>query len=244
MIVDAGKQFWNDFNNGDEALFQDADRPRDNDKFKLRPWLQAQKNDLRTANSWIAAQWLFKGAKLQAWQDYVRDANGNWLMNTAYMKSSYTASDFSDIDWFVATDGTVITASAIVDWLTINEKGQKEQPIIWKPYVNPVDWDIVIWRSGLYSITCQVTFIAPTWYNVSSTTFSSSSAFYKFYVALMLNWKASMHTQSRWCGTTDALSVSLTARFDTWDVVNTGFLHTYKTNPFLCQPSIVLYRLS
>jgi hypothetical protein len=38
MIVYAGKQFWNDFNNGDEALFQDANRPRDNDKFKIKPW--------------------------------------------------------------------------------------------------------------------------------------------------------------------------------------------------------------
>ena len=237
MIVYAGKQFWNDFNNGDEALFEDAGLPRDSNKFKIQQWIQARKQDLRTANSWIAAQGLFKGAKLQSWQSVI-----TW--NTAKMKSSYTASDFADINWFVATDGSVLSAETIADWMYRNEKGIKENPIIWKPYVNPVDWDIVIWKSGLYSITCQVTFIAPTWYNVSSTTFSSSSAFYKFYVALMLNWKASMHTQSRWCGTTDALSVSLTARFDTWDKVNTGFLHTYKTKPFLCQPSIVLYRLS
>ena len=231
MIVYAGKQFWNDFNNGDEALFQDADRPRDNDKFKIRAWVQAQKNDLRTANSWIAAQGLFKWAKLQAWQSTI-----SW--NTAYMKSSYTASDFSDIDWFVATDGTVFTAENILKWLTEDEKWLKTYPIIWKPYVNPVDWDIIIWKSGLYAITCQCTFYSPTWYSVSD------SYNYKFYVALMLNWKASMHTQSRGCGVEDALSVSLTARFDTWDKVNTGFLHTYTTKEFVCQPSIVLYRLS
>lgn len=50
MIVYAGKQYWNDFNNWDEALFQDANRPRDNDKFKLRPWLQSWKWKWRTAN--------------------------------------------------------------------------------------------------------------------------------------------------------------------------------------------------
>jgi hypothetical protein len=192
---------------------------------------------LRTANSWIAAQGLFKSAKLQSWQSVV-----TW--NTAKMKSSYTASDFADINWFVATDGTVFSAETIADWLYRNEKGVKENPIIWKPYVNPVDWDIVIWKSWLYSITCQCVYYAPTWYNVSSTTFSSSSAFYKFYVALILNWQASMWTQARWCGSADALSVSLTARFDTWDKVNTGFLHTYTTKAFVCQPSIVLYRLS
>ena len=47
MIVYAGKQYWNDFNNWDEALFQDANRPRDNDKFKLKPWLQSDKWDWR-----------------------------------------------------------------------------------------------------------------------------------------------------------------------------------------------------
>ena len=53
MIVYAGKQFWNDFNNGDEALFQDANRPRDNDKFKIRPWLQSDKWKQREVNKEI-----------------------------------------------------------------------------------------------------------------------------------------------------------------------------------------------
>ena len=51
MIVYAGKQFWNDFNNWDEALFQDAERPRDSDKFKLRPWLQSGKWDWRKSKT-------------------------------------------------------------------------------------------------------------------------------------------------------------------------------------------------
>ena len=54
MIVYTGKQYWNDFNNGDEWLFQDANRPRDNDKFKLRPWLQSDKRDWRWSNKNIS----------------------------------------------------------------------------------------------------------------------------------------------------------------------------------------------
>ena len=50
MIVYTWKQFWNDFNNGDEALFQDANRPRDNDKFRIQPWKQTEKWDFRTSN--------------------------------------------------------------------------------------------------------------------------------------------------------------------------------------------------
>ena len=50
MIVYSWKQYWNDFNNGDEALFQDANRPRDNDKFRIRPWLQSDKWKQREVN--------------------------------------------------------------------------------------------------------------------------------------------------------------------------------------------------
>lgn len=64
MIVYSGKQYWNDFNNWDEALFQDANRPRDNDKFKIRPWLQSDKwkqrevnKDITTVASQLLAAW-------------------------------------------------------------------------------------------------------------------------------------------------------------------------------------------
>ena len=69
MIVYAGKQYWNDFNNWDEALFQDANRPRDNDKFKLRPWLQSDKWDFRWTNKNIntkAAQLIAESTRTTA----------------------------------------------------------------------------------------------------------------------------------------------------------------------------------
>ena len=62
MIIYTGKQYWNDFNNWDEALFQDANRPRDNDKFKIKPWLQSDKRDFRTSNKNINT----KAAELKA----------------------------------------------------------------------------------------------------------------------------------------------------------------------------------
>jgi len=71
MIVYAGKQYWNEFNNWDEALFQDANRPRDDENFKIQPWMQGRKQDLRTANSGIAAQWTFYWSKSQAWQSTI-----------------------------------------------------------------------------------------------------------------------------------------------------------------------------
>jgi hypothetical protein len=227
MIVYTGKQYWNDFNNGDEALFEDAGLPRDSNKFKIQQWIQARKQDLRTANSGIAAQGTFHCVKSQAWQDNIIDTNtGKRLFNTAYMKNQYSA---SDISWLSAEDLKKLTAN-----------------IIWKPYVNATDWDIVIGKSWVYSITCVVRFIAPNSYasRITSSTFSTSSAFYKFYIALLLNWDPEMWTQTRWCWWQDMLSLSLTAWYDTWDKVNVGFLHTYKIDPFTIVPEINLYRLS
>ena len=230
MIVYAGKQFWNDFNNGDEALFQDADRPRDNDKFKLQQWIQARKQDLRTANSWIAAQGTFYWVKVQSGQTYLTDSDGNWLFNKAYLRNSYTASDISEIDWYTTAWWYVYNASNEANWL--------KAIILWRPYVNAADWDVVIGRTWVYAVTAQCMFLAPNGYNVGN------SANYKFYVSLLLNGKPSLYTQSRWCGAMDTFSVFYVWLFDTWDKLNTGFLHTYTTNPFLCHTSINLYRLS
>lgn len=220
MIVYAGKQFWNDFNNGDEALFEDAGLPRDSNKFKIQQWIQARKQDLRTANSWIAAQGTFHCWKSQAGQS-------NLVFNTAYMKNTYTTSDFGGN-------------------LTEEETKRLNATIIWRPYVNADKWDIVIGKDGVYAVTIQCMFIAPSSYTskVTSSTFSSSSAFYKFYVALMLNWNPDTWTQSRWCWTNDSLSLAFTWIFRTWDRVNVGFLHTYTTDPFAVVPEINLYRLS
>jgi len=223
MIVYSGKQFWNDFNNWDEGLFQDANRPRDDDKFQIRPWVNSRKNDLRVANSWIAAQGTFYWLKVQAWQSTI-----SW--NTAYMKNKYTASDISDVNSFVAIDGTTYNANYFLD--------QMNAVILWKPYVN-ADGYITIWKWGVYAVTCNCLFVAPTWYNVVT------SYDYKFYVAMMINgWVASMWTQSRGCWWQDSLSVFYVGWFDAGDTVNTWFLHTYTTKEFLCQPTINLYRLS
>ena len=47
MKVYSWRQFWNNFNSWDEGLFQDANRPRDDDKFKIKPWRQTEKLNFR-----------------------------------------------------------------------------------------------------------------------------------------------------------------------------------------------------
>jgi hypothetical protein len=74
MIVYSGKQFWNNFNNGDDAVFGDSNRPRDENGFKLRPWLQGDKWSFRDVNkktnfSDINIKWWSDIATTPVWQD-------------------------------------------------------------------------------------------------------------------------------------------------------------------------------
>ena len=50
MIMYAWKQYGNDFRNGDDAVFWDSNRPRDENGTKIRPWLQGDKWKFREAN--------------------------------------------------------------------------------------------------------------------------------------------------------------------------------------------------
>ena len=81
MIVYSGKQFWNNFNNWDEGLFQDANRPRDNDKFKIRPWLQSEKWKWRDTNknTWLPVhQYAWIAVAPTATRTYFKRVSDSW----------------------------------------------------------------------------------------------------------------------------------------------------------------------
>ena len=231
MIVYAGKQRWNNFNNWDEALFQDANRPRDNDMFKIQAWINARKQDLRTANSWIAAQWTFRSYKMQ-------DGGVSIVWNTAPMRNKFQASDlgtisFRNAGWYSFTEHDLV--------------GDVGAIIIGRPYVSADGSDIIVWKSGVYAVTCACLFNAPysSISKITATSFGTGcAAYYKFYTAFLVNWQASLWTESRWCWSSDVLTLSYIWWLDVWDRVNVGFCHTDTSDTFLCHPSINLYRLS
>jgi hypothetical protein len=96
MIVYTWKQYWNNFNNGDEWVFQDAERPRDDNMFKIRPWMQGDKWKWRETNkdtqprlsvfSWV---WTSAVSGTSDWQPLVL-----WGTSRFFSKKA-TTSDFS-----------------------------------------------------------------------------------------------------------------------------------------------------
>ena len=107
MIVYAGKQFWNDFNNGDEALFQDANRPRDNDKFKIRPWMQSWKRKWREANkdTWLPVhQYIWVAVVPTATRTYFTRVSDSWTEQQIKSCCSWYDSIISwwNVQWWTA----------------------------------------------------------------------------------------------------------------------------------------------
>lgn len=205
MIVYAGKQFWNDFNNGDEALFQDANRPRDNDKFKIRPWLQSDKWDWRGSNKNISMA-----------QALVRCIvkNPSWTFTTPYFKTEYADNEFSFIVWYTPNWWETITSAQA----TVLARESKIQTWQWDACMAVSDGNVIIQKSWTYIIEAFAEFVYPTWYN------SGTSYQYIEYVALKNykdnEWKVVLWSTDRACGTKSYRKASYVTNAVAGDILN------------------------
>ena len=205
MIVYTWKQRWNDFNNGDEALFQDAGRPRDNDMFKLRPWFQSDKWDWRWSNKNITMA-----------QALVRCVvnNPSWEYTTPYFKTSYWSGDFSFLEWYVPNWWDAITSTQIAALA-------KESAIqTWQgdPCISVKDGNVIIRKTWTYILEAHAEFIYPSWYS------SSSSYQYIEYVALKTyvdnERKVVLGSTDRACGSKSFRQASYVTNAVAGDVLN------------------------
>lgn len=153
MIVYSGKQYWNEFNNWDEALFQDANRPRDDDKFKIRPWLQSDKWKWRSVNKDLDVASMF------TWYWFRQVSNTANLDPAKYdfyrirLKESFSNSDLEVFDWYRQRTKT---------WTSDEIRGYlQEAQSTWNPKTRIIDGDIEILESGMYSISCFAQFLRP-----------------------------------------------------------------------------------
>jgi hypothetical protein len=220
MIVYAGKQFWNDFNNWDEALFQDANRPRDDFKFKIQHWLQANKQDWRTANKNInMAQALVKWAVL-TW--------ANTLAEPVF-KTKYTSSDFSFLVWYTPNWWTAITSNQVSQYA-----GDREMDVWqWDACISVQNWHCVVNKAWTYILEAWGEFIYPSWYN------ASSSYQYIEFVELATKEKESdqrqrvIATTDRACWTTSYRKASYVTYATQWTLLQVRAWHTYWSNVWI-----------
>jgi len=203
MIVYAGKQYASDLNNPDEALFEDVARPRDSNKFKLRPWLQSDKWDWRWTNKDTQPKistfsWLWDW--LVSWTSDWTTLTPQWM--SVFFKWTPEASVFTPYSSIITThkDGnwnyftTETFAATFADMINYNNK------LTSNAFKVNDSWFIECLATWVYflNISCQL------WYASGHSTSDS----YKEY-AFMYNtdWKTTRQ-------------LDLFSRRSTWDPWN------------------------
>lgn len=223
--------YWNNFNNGDEALFQDASLPRDTFWFKIKNWIQTAQQDWRTANANID----FRQA-IYAWLMVIPSTW--WVGDTlTEFKESYSNSDLSFVDSF--TPCFPVYNKHPISWWQEQLKVQRR----WDSWTLIRDWSIMFNKSGSYIIQAVCQFIFPDWYN------TTNSYQVKEYVVLYAYDKEKKQfvqetkNQARWCWTDDLIAVNHITRADAWQIINLWVSHTYWQN-VMCRTALNVYRLS
>ena len=233
MIVYPNKQFWNDFNNWDEALFQDANRPRDEDKFKIQPWMQSWRWNWKTTNknrmpSMFHAYWY----SLVTWYNPVNyKASDGVVWMRIRFKSKYTASDFSSIAPYSDARGNSLSASDLLGyvWDAYGENGDAK--------ANVKNEYLEILETWIYFIDMFAQFVYPSWYNYSASTG------YPLYLWLIVDGSIYAYTQGRSCFYLDRLHETFAAPITAWSKLALGVAHGYTSAPILVAWGITAVRM-
>lgn len=219
MIVYAGKQYWNEFNNWDEALFEDFVVPRDSNMFKIKPWIQTQKNDWRTANSWIdLAQFVVKSYRTVTTDSFLNRIylSRFWEKEILWEDAVYSAwHPYCHVSW---NDIEITkTWTYIVQWVWA---------FVTSYLYKYADWQQMDW---CWELLCIMGKPVKTW-----------SWYY-----LNLTSQRQTFVQPLF----DYLNVVYVWDFSAWDKLNVWFIANWSDSSgnrseFSCQSTINLYRLS
>jgi hypothetical protein len=175
MIMYAWKQFGNDFRNGDDAVFWDSNRPRDDNGTKIRPWLQGDKWKFREANkktdfSMLQLQWMTLIENSTANQPVKREVPTfvKWKRTTEDLPDGLTEENlkaFSYKEWskgfkndFVFEPNYILTEWTVTydSWGSGTTVAQKQKKTTYVEIVE--DWlyyflvsgNFYFWRNGDY----------------------------------------------------------------------------------------------
>lgn len=234
MIVYAGKQYGNEFNNGDEALFEDAKRPRDSQMFKITPWMQGWRWDWKKTNKNREPS-LFHayGFSLVEWANPVNNKSTDGIVwKRIRFKSKYSTSDFSSIAPYTRATWAVLDANDLLQYVddAYGENGDAKATI--------KDERLEIQESWVYFIDMFAQFVYPSWYNYASNTS------YPLYLGLLVEWKGTYaDTQSRSCFYLDRLHETFATPIPKGTRISLGVAHGYTSASILVACWITAVRM-
>ena len=213
MIMYAWKQFGNDFRNGDDAVFWDSNRPRDENGTKIRPWLQWDKWSFRDVNKKTDfSMYGFHGIWEITWV-------ASWYPIPIPFKSKWKSGDAPENRLPLLQASSVNNPNYRINKETINY-----QTTDWIKSIETEVLEIV--EDWLYQIDMSWQFIMPDSYN------ANNAYQYKFFAALMQptdNWYYDMFnlTTTRWVWKQDMVKVTDTQVYKAWQKITAWYLHTW-----------------
>ena len=149
--------WWNNFNNGDEALFNDASRPRDSYWFKMQPWMQSDKWDQRDVNKNI----------------YLDQCIVRWARKITWNSTRYYSYDTDQINLYTDLKWKInIWTYTQYWWRTLTSayiEDNYETYIKWNLWWTCKNWRLVIPTSWSYFINYYVEFLYSSSHNVSQS---------------------------------------------------------------------------
>ena len=232
MIMYSWKQFGNDFKNGDDAVFWDSNRPRDDNWTKIRPWLQGDKWSFRDVNkktdfSMFWYHWLGK----ITWST-------TWYLIPIPFKQKRTE---SDVTWYTV-DLPNLQASKINNPnYRINKENIRYLTADWVKSIESEVLEIV--EDGLYQIQMFWQFVMQWSYDLNNC------YQYKFYAALLQPndnlwyWSAFDLVTTRWVWNQDLLKTNNTQVLQAWQKIAAWYFHTWNNWVANVMGTIIAIRL-
>ena len=225
MIMYTWKQFGNDFRNGDDAVFWDSNRPRDDNWTKIRPWLQGDKWKWRETNkkTWfseICLKWWSDWTSTQSWQPINR--------SSVVYKPKWTVQEINDALWQQLFDATTIGSTYMTlannPQYKITEENVTYLTGSWTRTENTYVLEII--EDWLYYIIVNGQFTMASWYN------TTNSYQQKFRVGLFQYYEDGIYrpfdqTQNRGCWSADNWTLTNIQRLPAWSKFLPVFAHTY-----------------
>ena len=166
--------YWNNFNNWDEALLSDSNRPRDEFWFRIKPWMQSDKWDYRSSLKNILNQSIVKGVKWVTWTEDWEVVNALF----ATFKDEWLLSDIPWLDWFKYwTNKAYATYQDVpksdpanhIESIPVFLNARKSE-YYWDKNVYIKDWMWFVWKWASYILQYWADFIYPYWTSWHDTT--------------------------------------------------------------------------
>ena len=233
-----GDSYWNNFNNWDEAKLSDSTRPRDEFWFRIKPWMQSDKWDFRSANkNTYMTQYQVKWVTRVGWST-------TWDLLYQYptvFQESFTMDDLSDLVWYQNWNMTTVYNTFDANYIQNIFIPFLKWDSVWSPNIKITDNNIEIAKNWTYIVYMYANFLYPYPHDTSLCE--------KLFVSIKSKTSKSNRSDinrisARSCFTNDWVVAEYMWALEKWTILNCYLWHTFSSETVFCTVAANIIQLS